>query len=310
MKIIKAFLQLVRWPNMVFIIITQSLFYYCIIQPKIITDGHVSNLGGSNFILLIIASVCIAAAGNIINDYFDINIDLVNKPQKVIIGKYISRRTAILLHSLLSVVGIGISFYLDSTSSVAFLGLMNSACVLLLFIYSISLKRKLLLGNILISLLTAWVVLVVSFCELSLLTVRPINGSVSITRLTFLYAGFAFIISLIREGIKDMEDVEGDRRYGCRTMPIQWGLQATKVFIGVWLVVIIALLLLLQLYVLQFGWWLSAIYCVVTILLPLVLIFKQLLTATTQQHFHNISTKVKLVMLTGIFSMLFFLMYH
>jgi len=295
---------------MVFIIITQSLFYYCIIQPKIITDGHVSNLGGSNFILLIIASVCIAAAGNIINDYFDINIDLVNKPQKVIIGKYISRRTAILLHSLLSVVGIGISFYLDSTSSVAFLGLMNSACVLLLFIYSISLKRKLLLGNILISLLTAWVVLVVSFCELSLLTVRPINGSVSITRLTFLYAGFAFIISLIREGIKDMEDVEGDRRYGCRTMPIQWGLQATKVFIGVWLVVIIALLLLLQLYVLQFGWWLSAIYCVVTILLPLVLIFKQLLTATTQQHFHNISTKVKLVMLTGIFSMLFFLMYH
>jgi len=303
-------LQLVRWPNMVFIIITQSLFYYCIIQPKIITDGHVSNLGGSNFILLIIASVCIAAAGNIINDYFDINIDLVNKPQKVIIGKYISRRTAILLHSLLSVVGIGISFYLDSTSSVAFLGLMNSACVLLLFIYSISLKRKLLLGNILISLLTAWVVLVVSFCELSLLTVRPINGSVSITRLTFLYAGFAFIISLIREGIKDMEDVEGDRRYGCRTMPIQWGLQATKVFIGVWLVVIIALLLLLQLYVLQFGWWLSAIYCVVTILLPLVLIFKQLLTATTQQHFHNISTKVKLVMLTGIFSMLFFLMYH
>ena len=303
-------MQLVRWPNMVFIIITQSLFYYCIIQPKIITDGHVSNLGGSNFILLIIASVCIAAAGNIINDYFDINIDLVNKPQKVIIGKYISRRTAILLHSLLSVVGIGISFYLDSTSSVAFLGLMNSACVLLLFIYSISLKRKLLLGNILISLLTAWVVLVVSFCELSLLTVRPINGSVSITRLTFLYAGFAFIISLIREGIKDMEDVEGDRRYGCRTMPIQWGLQATKVFIGVWLVVIIALLLLLQLYVLQFGWWLSAIYCVVTILLPLVLIFKQLLTATTQQHFHNISTKVKLVMLTGIFSMLFFLMYH
>ncbi len=295
-----------------FIALTQCLFLYCIEQPIFSQANIPTNVHGLYFFLLVIASVFIAAAGNIINDYFDLNIDRINKPDKVVVDKVISRRWVILWHLILSSLGIAIGFYIDIKTNVRFLGLVNAVCVLLLFFYSVSLKKKFLAGNVIISLLTAWVVLVITYCETNhLIDVfrkdTPLQVD-KISRLTFLYAGFAFIISLIREVIKDMEDVEGDRRYGCRTMPIVWGLNASKVFIAVWLIVLITALAIVQFYVLQFGWWfwLSAAYCFIFIIVPLIWIFRQLFKAQTPAHFHRISSVVKWVMLTGILSMLFF----
>jgi len=125
-------------------------------------------------------------------------------------------------------------------------------------------------------------------------------------RLGILYTCFAFIISLIREVVKDMEDVEGDRKYNCTTMPIVWGLNAAKVFVAVWLIVLIAALVILQLYAFTFGWWISIIYAVVLIILPLLFIFKKLFAAQSPQQFHSLSSIIKLTMFTGIVSMLFF----
>jgi 4-hydroxybenzoate polyprenyltransferase len=88
-------------------------------------------------------------------------------------------------------------------------------------------------------------------------------------RVTFLYAGFAFLISIIREAIKDVEDMEGDRRYGCKTLPIVAGVVATKVYTSVWIVVLIAALIILQLYILQFQWWLAIMYSMLFIIFPL-----------------------------------------
>ena len=167
MKIIAAFFQLVRWPNLVFIAITQILFVYCIVHPVMYTAGVIPNIHGTYFLLLMLGSIFIAAAGYIINDYFDLNIDLVNKPEKMVVEKVISRRSVIIWHLLLSITGIAIGFYIDIKTNVRFLGFANSVCVLLLFLYSISLKKKLLWGNILISLLTAWTILVVGWCETS-----------------------------------------------------------------------------------------------------------------------------------------------
>jgi 4-hydroxybenzoate polyprenyltransferase len=307
---IKAFFQLVRWPNMVFIALTQWLFYHCIIEKKLLAANVLPNLDNKNLPLLIFASVCIAAAGNIINDYFDINIDRINKPNKVIIGKIISRRWAIIWHILLSSAGVATSFYLDFTTPIAFLGWLNLACVLLLFAYSITFKKQLLSGNILISLLTAWVVVVLSFCELSHLTIIDNAIGLSLSRLTFLYAGFACIISIIREAIKDMEDVEGDERYGCKTMPIVWGIQATKVFVSTWLIVLIVTLAIVQVYALQKGWWHSVVYCVLAVLLPLVVVLYRLFAARQAAQFHALSSIIKLAMLTGILSMVFFYFYY
>ncbi len=270
----------------------------------------VPNIHGTAFLLLCISSVLIAAAGYIINDYFDLNIDQVNKPEKLVVEKIIRRRWTIAWHLLLSLAGIGIGFYLDVTTRIRFLGVANFLCALLLFLYSISLKKKILLGNILISLLTAWVILVVTWCENSYLINKKIDlGGNKILRITFLYAGFAFIISLIREVIKDMEDIEGDRKYGCRTIPIVWGMNAAKIFASVWMVVLIAVLIIVQMYALHLGWWLSVAYCLLVIVAPLLWIFRQLFSAHTPPDFHTLSSFIKLVMFTGILSMVFFRYY-
>lgn len=309
MKQWRAFFSIVRWQNLVFIVITQVLFAYCIIMPVYEEAGRAPIVKGATLSLLILASVLIAAAGYIINDYFDLNIDLVNKPDKVIIGKSITRRWAIALHLILSIIGIAIGVYLDITTKILLLSFANLACVLLLFAYSISLKKRLLIGNILISLLTSWTVLVITWCETRNL-LSPLGISrLKITRYTLLYAGFAFIISLIREVIKDIEDMEGDRRYGCTTMPIVWGVNASKIFIAVWLVVLLALLISLQFYVLQFKWWFSALYSIVFIIAPLINIFRNLFTATTPEDYHRLSSRCKLVMMTGILSMIFIKIY-
>jgi len=310
LKLFTAFLKLIRWPNLFFIALTQILFVYSIIIPVFAESPIQPNVGGLNFFLICISSVLIAAAGYIINDYFDLNIDLVNKPDKLVIEKIIHRRWTIVWHIALSVTGIAIGFYVDFTTRIWLLGFSNAVCVLLLFVYSTSLKRRFLIGNVLISLLTAWVILVIAWCEYNHL-MRTSNGlhAEKILRETFLFAGFAFVISLIREVVKDMEDMEGDRRYGCKTMPIVWGINATKVFVGVWLIVLTGVLIVVQVYALRLGWWLSVVYCLLLIIAPLTWIFNLLYKARTPKDYHRISSAIKFVMFTGILSMIFFKYY-
>jgi 4-hydroxybenzoate polyprenyltransferase len=308
-----AFLQLIRWPNLVFIAITQALFYYCILLPVIQAAGGVATVHPVMLIWLMIASVLIAAAGYIINDYFDLNIDLVNKPDKLVVEKVINRRWVILWHLLLSLVGLLFSGYVSILLNSYWLAIANAACIVLLFIYSMSLKKQLLSGNLLISLLTAWVILVLALAEMHSIQTEPEaiqEAHRKIFRLGVLYAGFAFIISLIREVVKDMEDREGDRRHGCTTMPIAWGMNATKVFVAVWIIVLMAVLLVLQVYVVsQFQWWLSALYCIAAIVVPLLIVLRKLHPAQSPAEFHRLSSLIKLVMLTGILSMVFFYLY-
>ena len=246
-KLIIAFARLIRWPNLVFIALTQALFFFCIVQPVFHNAGMHPNLELPYIWWMMASSVLIAAAGYIINDYFDLNIDRINKPGKLVVEKLIRRRWTIIWHLALSIIGVLIGIYIDWKTNVRFLGMANLACVVLLFLYSISLKKKLLSGNILISLLTAWTIFVITWCEINHLSRINVSFDASrIIKLAFVYGGFAFIISLIREVIKDMEDIEGDRRYGCKTMPIVWGLNVSKVFTSVWLVVLIAAVLILQ----------------------------------------------------------------
>jgi 4-hydroxybenzoate polyprenyltransferase len=310
LKLIAAFIRLIRWPNLFFIMLTQFLFVYCIIMPVFANSTVTPNVRGWNFILICLSSVLIAAAGYIINDYFDLNIDLINKPEKLIVDKIIKRRWTIFWHVVLSFTGIAIGFYVDYTTRIWLLGFSNTICVFLLFVYSTSLKQRFLIGNILISLLTSWVILVVAWCEYNhLIKINSGLAADKILRDTFLYAGFAFVISLVREVIKDMEDIEGDRKYGCKTMPILWGINATKVFVAVWLMVLTGTLIIIQIYALRLGWGLSVLYSLLFIIAPLIWIIKKLYSAKMPEDFHNISTLIKLVMLTGILSMIFFKIY-
>lgn len=318
MKLFYGFARLIRWPNLVFIALTQALFFYCIVQPEFEQASRIPNLHPPYIWWMILSSVLIAAAGYIINDYFDLNIDRINKPDKLVVEKVIKRRWTIVWHLTLSIVGVLIGVYIDWKTNVKFLGLANLACVLLLFVYSISLKKKLLSGNILISLLTAWTIFVITWCEVNQLSRSyQMFDAGRIIKWAFVYGGFAFIISLIREVIKDMEDIEGDRKYGCKTMPIIWGLNVSKTYAAVWLVVLMSAIVILIIYIIRFlytgdsvwWWWLSILYPILFILLPLLWIFKKLFKAHSAMEFHKLSSMVKLVMLTGILSIIFLKFY-
>ena len=306
MKIVAAFFRLVRWPNLVFIALTQILFEYCIYEK--VYEASLYPAENRQFIFLVIASVFIAAAGYIINDYFDLNIDQVNKPDKVVVNVLINRRWVIFWHMFLSLLGL---FFTVSALPIAeywHLVLINLASIILLWFYSTNLKKQLLIGNILISLMTAWVIGILFFSKYPF-TVNELFGidykEARFFRFTALYVSFAFIISLIREVIKDMEDIEGDRKYGCRTMPIVWGINASKVFVAVWIIVLVSALSILQFYVLPFGWWISIVYCLLLIIAPLVWILIKLFKAQSPEDFHKLSTIVKMVMFSGIISMIF-----
>jgi 4-hydroxybenzoate polyprenyltransferase len=308
---ISAFLQLIRWQNLLFVLLTQILVRYCIIRPILINNHAQFNISLPYFLLLLLSSILIAGGGNIINDYFDQNIDQINKPHKTIVGKFINRGWVLLWHLLFSLCGILFGFYISLKIGLHWIAPMNLLCVLLLFIYSISLKRKFLVGNLLIALLSSWVVFIISLAELRTNYNLGISTIINqkIFKLSVTYGGFAFIISLIREVIKDLEDVAGDRKFGCTTMPIVWGQNSTKVFVAVWLIVLIASTLIINIYITSFGWWLSAVYALLFVVAPLIWIFKILMKASTTQDFHKLSSYVKWIMLTGILSMLFFTSY-
>ena len=309
MNIVSAFFKLTRWPNLVFIALTQMLFRFFVLRFVYhdgTGDAEYIKLSLPLFYWLVFASVCIAAAGYIINDYFDVNIDLINKPSKLIIDRYIKRRWAIVWHIFLSFTGLVISCYIGYKLRNFYIPVFNFAAIIVLWFYSTTFKKKLLIGNILISLLTAWVILVLTFSEHPAHVISSDAYWKRLIKLSFIYAGFAFIISLIREVIKDMEDMRGDAKYGGTTMPIVWGLQVSKVFVAVWLVVIIAGVAGVQIYVLQLGWWLSAVYSLFAIIIPLAWILRKLYDAQSPKDFHQLSTAVKVVMFTGILSMVFF----
>jgi 4-hydroxybenzoate polyprenyltransferase len=309
MKLIAAFFKLIRWPNLFFIALTQTLFYLCVFETMLVQPGY--DHQHLLFYLLVTASVTIAAAGYIINDYFDLQIDVINKPEKVVVDKIVKRRWAIIWHWLLSGIGVLLSLYISYRIGNWLIAIANIICVLLLWFYSTTFKKKILSGNIIIAALTAWVIVVVYFFCGANIAVWHRSGvpfdAPKFFKFMILYAGFAFIVSLIREVIKDLEDMEGDARYQCRTMPIVWGVPTSKVFTAVWLVVCIASLLIVQLYAWQLGWWLIALYTNVVVILPLILIFKKLYAATSPLQYHQLSTYIKLVMLAGILSMLFFI---
>jgi 4-hydroxybenzoate polyprenyltransferase len=264
----------------------------------------------NNFYLVALTNLLIAAAGYIINDYFDVNIDQVNKPKKVVVGSFISRRWVIFWHLLFSIIGIYIAAMVFPFKQYWHIHLSNLAAILLLWFYSTNFKKDFLIGNIVISLLTAWSIAVVYFSKFTIQEIaHPSINDVAnfrFAKLMMLYSVFAFILTLVREALKDMEDIEGDEKFGCKTLPIVWGLKPTKIYISVWLVVVIAILVIIQLYVIPFGWWYSIVYCIAFIIIPLSWVLYKLNNAFSSSDFRSLSAYVKLAMFAGILSMLFF----
>ncbi|MCC9137112.1 geranylgeranylglycerol-phosphate geranylgeranyltransferase [Pontibacter silvestris] len=278
----KAFLTLIRFPNLVLIVLSQALAQACLLSAGVSWQKVLE----PSFIVLTLSTVFIAAAGYIINDYYDIKIDAINKPQRVLVGKSIRRRPAMGAHLLLSFLGVAMGLWLSIP-----VGLINLGAVLLLWGYSDRLKRMMLIGNVVISLLSASMLLVVAVYADTL------------NKTTLGYSLFALLISLIREIIKDVEDMKGDASFDCRTLPIVVGMRNTKWVLYPLMATFIVLLIIA-------AWHPSTpvlfdTYMLLFVLAPSIWMLVKLARADRKQDFTYLSNLNKLIMLTGILSMLF-----
>lgn len=268
--------------------------------------GAEVTLNTLSFILLVIASLCIAAAGNVINDIYDLEIDKINKPEKLIIGKKISERLAITYYIILSSIGVIIGFYLANKigkPSLAGLFIVFSA---LLYLYSAYLKGVFLIGNLLVSALVAMSLLIVPLFDLlpaTTLENRDAQGAVF--KLILNYAIFAFYINSIREIVKDLQDINGDKKGGLNTLPIAIGRKRTIniVFVlSLFAVVGVVVYMYEYLYDLQ----ILMLYFLFAIVAPLLYFCLKAWDAKTGRDFTFLSKLLKIIMFLGIFSMLLY----
>jgi 4-hydroxybenzoate polyprenyltransferase len=273
---IRALLRLTRFWNLVIISLSQYFAALFLIDRNLIGDWRLFVLATSTAI--------IAAAGYIINDYYDIKIDLINKPQRVVIGKSITRRYALFFHSVLVVIGVGLGFAISWR-----IGVVNFFSAFLLWWYSNSLKRQPFVGNLVVGLLTSISILLINILYYT-------DNS-----LVIIYALFAFFMTLIREILKDMEDLRGDNTFGCRTLPIVWGIRKTKGMIYGLLIILSASVILLNARFVQLPFY----YFVIFLYVPLALLVLRLINADTRKDFYWLSQWCKVIMLLGIFSMVF-----
>ncbi len=309
MKLLIAFLRLIRYPNLIYIALTQFLLQYCVVAPVLEYNGEGPSLSWPSFFLLSLSTVLIAAAGNIINDYFDINIDIINKPEKMVLDKIINRRWAMAWHTIFNMAGVSIGFIVAWQIGHIYLGFTQVICSLILWFYSTSFKRQILIGNVLISLLTALAVVVVGFYEKQIYesfeAIMSPTGR-KLIQVIGVYALFAFVISLVREIVKDLEDMIGDAKDGCRTIPIVWGVEPAKRICYMLLLALQILIVLVEIRIGFIGWWPAIIYLVLFVQAPAYYIYTLLKKANLPEHYHRVSSLVKWLMLTGILSMIFF----
>lgn len=276
MSLLNSLLRLTRFWNLLII----GLAQYCTAGFLISTE----TIFDIRLFLLSTSTILIAAAGYIINDYYDVKIDLINKPERVIIGKGITRRYALLFHTLLSVTGVAIGFLLNWK-----IGVTNFICAFLLWLYSNALKRLPFVGNLTVALLTGLSIFIVN------LLYPPMVVLVSI------YSLFAFFITMVREIIKDLEDLRGDDTFGCKTLPIVWGIRGTKFFTYFLLALFVLLVIVLH----QWSTPLPINFFSWSLFLPIVMLVGWLVRADTRRDFYQLSQFCKVIMLAGILSMAF-----
>jgi 4-hydroxybenzoate polyprenyltransferase len=302
------FLRLVRFQNLVIIALTQYLFRYAILIPILKLEQLRPAFGNISFALLVLSTVLVAAAGYAINDYFDIRNDRINKPGKIIIGKHISRRVAMLTHTVFSIAAVMIGAYVSYKAGSIKLAVINIIMVTLLWMYSLRFKAYFLAGNVLVSFSTAMTIVMVWIYDLYALHSSQQYVIVYSKLLMFFlaaYSLFAFFMSMLREIIKDIEDIEGDKKCGCSTIPVVIGIKKTKYILYFLITAAVAALSYIsyktytQLHLHLLFW-----YLVVVVIVPLLYMAYVVIVAKKKEDYSFLSSVTKFIMLSGVLSML------
>ncbi len=307
----KKFLELIRLPNLLIIAFTQYAMRYLIMEPLLPSASFSLQFSNLHFFLLVLSTLFIAAAGYIINDYFDTRTDRINKPDKVVVGVSVNRRTAMTLHTIFNVIGVGIGIYLSIHIGIISLSFIFFLAAGLLWFYSTNYKRQFLIGNLTVSFLTAMVPLIVVLFEIPMLNKEygtiMLQYSSSFNYIFIWVAGFsifAFLTTLIREIIKDTEDFEGDAAYGMKTLPIVAGISLTKTILGLLITGTVFLLSFILVKFIMFSGertdYISLTYFAAFLIIPFVILLTLILIAREKADYHRASLLIKLIMLFGV----------
>ncbi len=307
------YLQLIRYKNLIFIALIQLLMQQLIIVPILQKYGFNTNDLPPLLYLLVLSTVLIAAGGYVLNDYFDVKIDAINNPESQIVGKSIAKEQVMLIYQTLTILGLIIGLVLSYLNRSLTLALVFVGVTGLLWFYSASYKRQLLIGNIVVSVLAALTVLIVGISGMAQLkliysdliyeTPLPLEIYAWICG----FAIFSFLATWIREIIKDMEDELGDRELECRSLPIVWGFGKAKVFVVLLIFITVLLLLIANSFYIPFEGNLTLKYIIFGIILPFILLVYLLIKAKNTIEYHQCSQLTKVIMLVGVlYSFIFY----
>ncbi len=310
------YLKIIRPLNLGIIVLTQLLLRFCIVEVYLGLSLVDPAMNYFDFAILMLATILIAAGGYIINDLMDEDVDKSNKPGKALIGHPISRGRAWKYYGVLTLVGVLLGFYLAFQINYLILGFIFPAVAGLLYLYSTKYQKTVVTGNVVIALLSAMVILVMWLFEFFALKNDPIRFVDAMKQIPVLqviiagYALFAFLVTMSREIVKDIEDRQGDEKEGYRTLAVVFGMKAGKQ-----LAVVVHLLSMILLSISLLGLYREGLmlvfwYLLVTVMLLFIYSLYQLVMARVREDFRFLSNAYKLIMLAGVLSMeLFYISY-
>lgn len=334
MNTFTAFIKLIRLPNLLIIALTQYTVRFAIMLPMLNSlsdDIDIKfQLSELDFFLLSLSTVMVAAAGYIINDYFDVKVDRVNRPNSIIVGKYIKRRVCMGAHIVISSIAILLGAYLAfkvGNWKLVFIQVMSVGA---LWYYSTMFKKQVLIGNVVVAVLAAMVPFVVGLYELILQhtnvneTVNDLlfylEPSTSFEEVKYVlrklfsnmmlwvlgFSLFAFLTTMIREIIKDIEDYEGDKKYWSNTLAVVYGKKKAARVAQLFAIIMVGLIAYLQYMQLQAKDTGSFMYFLFAIQIPLCFIIYKLNSVKEKSQFTQLSKYTKAIMLMGIIYAFYF----
>ena len=298
-----SFLNLIRWKNLLLIALVQILIKYALLESFEVVRFTLNDFG---FFLLVLATISIAAAGYVINDIYDVETDLVNKPEKIIVGKSISEKSAFSIYIILTIIGVGVGFYLSNLVGRNGFSAIFVIISALLYIYATYLKQTALVGNIVISFLVSMSLLIVGLFELlPVITEQNRETQLTFFKIIFDYAIFAFMINMLREMIKDIEDINGDHKAEMKTLPILIGRKRSlKVVFALSLIPLFAVTYYIITYL--YKHYVAVGYFLILIIAPLLYFTIKSFTAETKKEISFLSVLLKFIMFFGVISLLLY----
>ena len=307
--------KIIRWKNLVIISLSQIFIKFFFIDFFIQKD----QLLNENFVILLIITILIAASGYIVNDIYDYNLDQINKPEKVVLGKFLKSRDAIIIYMMFNCLAIVLSIFLCMKIEQEIYILVFLLIIYCLWLYSKKLKKYKTIGNILIAFFIS-----LSILNVPLFSYKNIlsDDRFFVFLIISIFSVLAFLINVKREIIKDIEDIEGDKIHKVKSLPIIFGTKKSKlvtIIIGIILMFAISSLITFQILILrsdllldvggnQFSnpqiWGANYISIIYTIIILIMFFYVELLilNATTKTNFTKASKLLKYLMLLSLLS--------